>query len=65
VWQAQGVGNNQPEISLAQSPAAQVEQSALNDQMDDYMMAHQEYASANPMRYGVEVRNVALSESAN
>lgn len=65
VWQAQGVGNNQPVTSLAQNPATQVEQSALNDKMDDYMMAHHEYASANPMRYGVEVRNAALSESSN
>lgn len=62
VWQAQGTS---PQPSLAQNSAVPVEQAALHDKMDDYMLAHHEYASANPMRYGVEIKNAALSESGN
>ena len=65
VWQAQGVGGGQPSPSLAQNAASPAEQNALNDKIDDYMLAHHEYASANPMRYGVEIRNASLSESGN
>lgn len=62
VWQAEGTN---PKPSLAQKSGTLVEQAALHGEIDDYMLAHHEYASANPMRYGVEIKNAALSELAN
>jgi sigma-E factor negative regulatory protein RseA len=61
VWQSQGGIALQPEMAKPSIAQSTMPPEALND----YMLAHQEYAPSNGMQHNFDIRPVTYSESPN
>ncbi len=70
VWQAQGLGSQQPVMQASATPSPTPQQIAAKntppaETFDRYMLAHHEYASGNAMQYSADIQTASYSEAGN
>jgi sigma-E factor negative regulatory protein RseA len=70
VWQARGLGVQQPVMQASATPSPVTQQIAAKNSppaetFDRYMLAHHEYASGNAMQYSADIQTASYSEAGN